>query len=401
MAFLVDAIAFLLFPLLVWRLARGMVPMAVLPILIGLFVAVAADRPGFDKASLGPSRLGEMIGWAGVLLLAFSAGLETRVSTDEPKALGRRVGGTALLAIALPFFVGFMVAASDMMGPVLSRPEGVSPALSAAAIGLCLAVSALPVLVGIVRELPAPDRRLGNLSVRIAAFDDGILWLSLGVLLLLHQGDGAPAQFIGPRQGAAVAIFVLMIAVRRRLANFAADKFVVNALLGGIYLCAGSWATTSLGLHELLGAYFAGVLAPARLAERLRPETMGKLALFGLSPLFFAHRGLSIEGSVVTPAALGASFILLVLAGASKLFAVHLLPPDHGMPATERTRLGLLLQCKGLMEIVAATILVEAGLITQTVFAILVTLALVSTTLTMPLFQWASRPRTGVASTTG
>ncbi len=123
----------------------------------------------------------------------------------------------------------------------------------------------------------------------------------------------------------------------------------------------------------------------------MRPEWLGKIALFGLSPLFFAHRGLSIDGAVVTGSALGVTLILLLLAGASKLVAVHLLPPDSALPTAERTRLGLLLQCKGLMEIVAATILLQAGLITATVFAVLVTLALVSTTLTVPLFRFATR----------
>jgi Kef-type K+ transport system membrane component KefB len=141
----------------------------------------------------------------------------------------------------------------------------------------------------------------------------------------------------------------------------------------------------------LLGAYFAGAMAPRCLAERLMPERLGKLALFGLSPLFFAHRGLSIDGAVVTPAALGVSLLLLFLAGTAKLGAVHLVPPAAHVPPRERTRLGLLLQCKGLMEIVAATILVQAGVITPTVFAVLVTLALVSTTLTIPLFRLASR----------
>ncbi|HRE42898.1 MAG TPA: hypothetical protein PKY87_02885, partial [Terricaulis sp.] len=88
---------------------------------------------------------------------------------------------------------------------------------------------------------------------------------------------------------------------------------------------------------------------------------------------------------------LGVTLVLLVLAGATKLAAVHIAPPARAMPAAERTRLGLLLQCKGLMEIVAATILVQAGLITPTVFAVLVTLALISTTLTVPLFRLASR----------
>jgi Kef-type K+ transport system membrane component KefB len=393
MALLIDLFCFLLVPVFCWRLVRGAVPMAVLPILTGLAVAIAADRFGFDKAVLGPSAWGERIGWLGVLALAFSAGLETRVTADQAPKLRGRVIGTALAALALPFAVGVAVALSGTMDAVLVRPDGVSPWLSAAAIGLCLAVSALPVLVGIVRELPMADRPIGNLSLRIAALDDAILWIGLALLLFLHKGEGGAMLAGGLAPIGAISVFALMIAVRGRLVRHLPDHVVVTALLGIAYLAAGAWATSVLGLHELLGAYFAGVVTPKALAARLRPETLGKIALFGLSPLFFAHRGLSIDGEVVTAGALGAAMLLLGLAGLSKLAAVQLVPPDRDMPAAERTRLGLLLQCKGLMEIVAATILVQAGLITPTVFAVLVTLALVSTTLTVPLFRFASRAR--------
>lgn len=399
MAFLVDLFCFLLVPVLCWRMVRGAVPMAVLPILTGLAVAIAADRLGFDKAVLGPSWLGETIGWLGVLALAFSAGLETRVTADGAPRFGGRLAGTALVALALPFLVGFAVALSGAMDAILSRPDGVSPLLSAGAIGLCLAVSALPVLVGIVRELPMADRPLGNLSLRIAALDDAILWIGLAVLLFLHKGEGGAVLSGDGAHLGAIGVFTLMIVLRGRVVHGLPDHVAVTAMLGLAWLAAGAWATSVLGLHELLGAYFAGVLAPRPLAERLRPEMLGKIALFGLSPLFFAHRGLSIDGAVVTAGALGVALALLVLAGVSKLLAVHLLPPAPHMPAAERTRLGLLLQCKGLMEIVAATILVQAGLITPTVFAVLVTLALVSTTLTVPLFRLASRAKAMRAAT--
>ncbi|WP_282948703.1 MULTISPECIES: cation:proton antiporter [unclassified Sphingopyxis] len=390
MAFVIDLLCFLVVPLLCWRLVSGAVPLAVLPILTGLAVAIAADRFGFDKSVLGPSPLGDTIGWLGVLALAFSAGLETRTTTDHAPRLDGRLVGAALAALSLPFMVGFAAAVSGTMDAVLARPQGVSPLLSAAAIGLCLSVSALPVLVGIVRELPVADRPLGHLALRIAALDDAILWSGLALLLFLHRGEGGAPLPGGRFPIAAIALIAAMAALRSRIGRFLPDHPAITIALGVAYLAAGSWSTATLGLHELLGAYFAGAMAPKPLAERLRPELVGKVALFGLSPLFFAHRGLSIDGAVVTVAAIGAAMLLLLIAGASKLAAVHLAPPDASLPATERTRLGLLLQCKGLMEIVAATILAQAGLITPTVFAVLVTLALLSTTLTVPLFRLAT-----------
>ncbi|WP_428681010.1 cation:proton antiporter [Sphingopyxis sp.] len=391
MGLLIDLLCFLGLPLLCWRLVRGAVPMAVLPILTGLAVAIAADRFGFDKSIVGPSPIGEMIGWCGVLALAFSAGLETRTAADRLPTLGAQAIASALVALALPFTVGFIAASSGAMEAVLARPAGVSPFLSAGAIGLCLSVSALPVLVGIVRELPMADRPLGNVALRIAALDDAILWTGLALLLFLHHGESGAASSAGWTSLAAVGVPILMLLLRGRLAPVLPDHTATAVPVGIAFLVAGAWATWTLGLHELLGAYFAGAMMPQRLAARLMPERLGRIALFGLSPLFFAHRGLSIDGAVVTPAALSVSIALLLLAGAAKLAAVHLVPPAANQPARDRTRLGLLLQCKGLMEIVAATILVQAGLITPTVFAVLVTLALVSTTLTVPLFRLASR----------
>lgn len=384
MPFLVDLFCFLLLPLLCWRLLRGAVPMAVLPILAGLSVAIAADRLGFDKSVVGPSQWGERIGWLGVLALAFSAGLETRVSPGHAARPGGRLLGSALTAIALPFLLGFAIALSGLMNAALGRPQTVSPLLSAGAIGLCLAVSALPVLVGIVRELPMADRALGNLALRIAALDDAILWIGLALLIFLHDGTIGSG---GWKQLAAIGLFALMLLLRAGPIRLPAPRFAMSAAFGVAYLTAGAWATSVLGLHELLGAYFAGVLLPTAFANQLKPERLGKIALFGLSPLFFAHRGLSVDGSVVTAGALGTAVALLVLAAASKLIAVHLVPPSAKLPPADRTRLGLLLQCKGLMEIVAATILVQAGLITQPAFAVLVMLALLSTTLTVPLFR--------------
>ncbi len=390
MDFVIDVACFLALPVLCWRVLRGAVPMAVLPILAGLAVAIAAYRFGFDKSLIGPSQLGETIGWIGVLVLAFSAGLETRTMSAGPK-LGSQFIGSAIAALTLPFVVGLGIAISGVADPILARPENVAPWLSSAAIGLCLAVSALPVLVGIVRELPIADRPLGNLALRIAALDDAILWVGLAALLFLHLGQTDGVMSFDWRDAVALSLFAAMAIARKPLDKVASPHPVAAILVGACYLAAGAWATTVLGLHELLGAYFAGALVPSGFAARMRPEFIGKIALFGFSPLFFAHRGLSIDGAVVTPAALGLAALLLIVAMATKLAAVHLTPPMTGMSATEKTRLGLLLQCKGLMEIVAASILLQNGLLSPSSFAILVTLAIVSTTLTIPMFKLASR----------
>jgi Kef-type K+ transport system membrane component KefB len=388
MLFLIDALVFLALPYLCWRVLRGAAPMAVMPILIGLCIAVAAHRFGFDKSIVGPSKIGETIGFGGVLVLTFSAGLETRTMSAGPK-LGANFWASAAGALVLPFAVGFALALSGVVNSVLQPPQDVTPLLAAAALGLCIAVSALPVLVGVVRELPGADRATGNLALVIAALHDAILWIGLAVILFAHLGQAGGPMALNMDDAIAFGVFAVMAGARRWLDRLQ-PNWIVAAAIGVAYLAAGAWATNTMGLHELLGAYFAGALAPVGVAQKLKPELIGKIALFGFAPFFFGHRGLSIDGAVVTPAALGVAVVLLVLAAGSKLAALIITPPESNMPMRERVRLGMLLQCKGLMEIVAAAILFQNGLISSPTFAILVTLAIVSTALTVPLFRLVS-----------
>jgi Kef-type K+ transport system membrane component KefB len=158
-----------------------------------------------------------------------------------------------------------------------------------------------------------------------------------------------------------------------------------------LFLAAGAWSSSQLGLHELLGAYFAGAIVPAAWSRRLPVERLGQFALIGLAPVFFGHSGLKIDGSVLGWASLQASATLLVLAVGAKLVAVLACAPAKWLSRREALAVGTLLQCKGLMEIVAATILRDKGLLSEHAFAALVTLAVLSTLLTGPAFRWIVR----------
>ncbi|MFD0322882.1 cation:proton antiporter [Lysobacter gummosus] len=200
-----DALIFVLLSWGLWRLFGRSVPLAVLPIVIGLVLAAS----GWLPPELGvPSAIGDKLGWVGVLALAFSAGLETRQSHYRPQpeaeatpsvpAAGpvrarRSVSRFALsagLALVLPFAVGTLAAYgyfNQLPGWTAPRGDGW---LGAVAIGLCVAVSALPVLIGIVRELGPLHRPLTQVALAIAVVDDAVLWIGLALLLFLAEGTG-------------------------------------------------------------------------------------------------------------------------------------------------------------------------------------------------------------------
>lgn len=393
-ALLTDVLIFVVLAYAVWRGLGRAIPIAVLPIIIGLLLAASDAVP----ATWGvPSPLGDRIGWIGVLLLAFTAGLETRQSahlpgaSDLPPATRNdtlRFIASATLALLLPFAVGTL-AGMLWFGalPGWAAPRG-GPWLGAMAIGLCLAVSALPVLIGIVRELGPLHRPLTRIAVRIAVLDDAALWIGLALLLIAAEG-GSVLAGASPRHalalGVAAALVVIGTLAQRRGIDLPRWAVWLALLL---FLCTGAWASSQLGLHALLGAYFAGALVPARWLRDVPVERMGRLALIVLAPLFFGHSGLKIDGDVLGWASLQATLLLLVLSVAAKLAAVQACPPASWLSRRETLAVGALLQCKGLMEIVAATILRDKGLLSEHAFAALVTLAVLSTLLTGPAFRW-------------
>lgn len=392
-ALALDALIFIGLAWTAWRVLQRSIPIAVIPIIMGLLLAATDVLP----ASWGvPSKLGDPIGFVGVLLLAFAAGLETRQSAHLPsaptaaplpRAQALRFFASAGMALLLPFVAGTLAAHYYFAGlPGWDAPKG-GAWMGALAIGLCIAVSALPVLIGIIRELGPRHRPLTQLALRIAVIDDAVLWTGLALLLLAAEGGSLLAS-ASPLTAVAVGMLVVLACAGRlaQRARAAPPTWAVWIALP-LFLVAGAWASSQLGLHALLGAYFGGAMVPSAWSCRVPVERLGQIALIGLAPLFFGHSGLKIDGSVLGWASLQASLALLGVAVAAKLVAMLACPPSSTLSRREALAVGALLQCKGLMEIVAATILRDKGLLSEHAFAALVTLAVLSTLLTGPFFH--------------
>jgi Kef-type K+ transport system membrane component KefB len=392
-ALLLDSAVFIGVAWLAWRAMGRSIPIAVIPIIIGLLLAAS----GWPVKAWGlPSAWGDQIGWLGVLLLAFTAGLETRQfryhggeagTPSRYRASPMRLASSAGVALLLPFAAGAVMAYAYFLGLDGWTAPHADRATGALAIGLCIAVSALPVLIGIVRELGPLNRPLSQLAVGIAVIDDAVLWIGLA-LLLLFAAPGAAELHGSWQQVLALGLPCVLVGVSL-LAQRRAWQLPTGViyLLLPLYLAAGAWSSSHLGLHALLGAYFAGAMVPPAWVRKVPVERLGTLALMGLAPLFFGHSGLKIDGQVLGWESLQASLLLLVLSVAAKMAAVLIHPPVPHFNRRETLAVGALLQCKGLMEIVAATILRDKGLLSEHAFAALVTLAVLSTLLTGPLFR--------------
>ncbi|OUJ14619.1 sodium:proton antiporter [Acetobacter orientalis] len=385
-----DFGVFVILPWVLWRLTRKILPIVVLPILLGILFAVWHVPVGQWGI---PSLYGNDIGWLAVLVLAFTAGLEMwQHPRQDPNAeviaptLGRLLGG-AVVALGLPLVIGAVLVYQFFLPLHGWGVPHVPQWVAALSLGLCIAVSALPVLIGIVRELEPQHRPLGQLALKLAVVDDAALWVGLAILQFAAKGPAALHGWTGLEFVAVALLVGLALLGTWATRNFKKPPLFVIWLAVPLYLAAGSWASMQLGLHELIGAYFAGAVMPPSWVRRLPVERVGTFALIWLAPMFFGHSGLHIDGDALTWPSVVASLALVAISVLVKMGAVYLYPPAAGLSSRQKLSVGALLQCKGLMEIVAATILHSQGMISEFAFASLMVLAVISTSLTGPLFR--------------
>ncbi|GBQ92548.1 Na+/H+ antiporter [Acetobacter nitrogenifigens DSM 23921 = NBRC 105050] len=390
-ALISDAALFVLLPWALWRLLQKTLPIAVLPILVGILLAVW--HVPVQKYGV-PSLYGNDIGWVAVLVLAFTAGLEMWQHPGEgdgshalPSPSLRRLLGGAAVALGGPFLIGSILAYEFFLPLHGWRAPHATPGIAAAAIGLCIAVSALPVLIGVVRELEPAQRPLGQLALKLAVVDDAALWIGLAALQFAAKGTAALHGWTGLEFVAVGLLVGLATAGNWASRHYRNPPSWVIWATVPVYLAAGSWAGMQLGLHELIGAYFAGAIMPPSWVRRLPVEWVGTFSLFWLAPMFFGHSGLRIDGDALTWPSVIASLMLVAVSIVTKIAAVYVYPPAAGLSRRQALSIGALLQCKGLMEIVAATILHGQGMLSEFAFASLMVLAVISTTLTGPLFR--------------
>ncbi|MCA0243453.1 MAG: cation:proton antiporter [Proteobacteria bacterium] len=291
----------------------------------------------------------------------------------------------ALLVVHQPALMGPQAMGPQVMGP---RADGLRFVL---AIGVAMAVTALPVLLAQMAQLGIAASPLGRLAAGAAALDELWLWLALGALLL-PAADG----LWRPLAGLLALLAALAWVVRPGLAAFLRRHAEVSAgermALGVAVIALSSAATQALGLHAALGAFWAGALLPRALLEAWR-EPMLAVAQHLLLPFFFVITGTAIQ----IDAGNGAFWLLAAAVSAAgiglKFAASSLAVRATGLPWRDACAVGSLLQCKGLMELVAVGLLLQHGLLAPPLAGALAIMTLCSTLATPLLWQWTRSRR--------
>lgn len=301
---------------------------------------------------------------------------------------------TSHVSIILPFVMGLLL--SVYLYPRLSS-SGVPFSHFALFLGISMSITAFPVLARILTDRRLTHTGVGAVAITCAAVDDITAWCLLAGLILFVRASAAALPLWAVVGGSLAYVGVMVFAVRPAFAAFLAKRRREGAaplskdLLAVILLAvlASAWVTEHLGIHALFGAFLVGAILPrddglpAALAEKLEDLTVVLLL-----PLFFALTGLKTSVSLLSGGDhwLYAAIIMAV-AVTGKLGGATVASRLTGMPWRDASAVGILMNTRGLMELVVLNIGLDLGVVSPALFAMLVLMALATTFMTTPLLD--------------
>jgi Kef-type K+ transport system membrane component KefB len=356
--------------------------------------------PGLFAALFPPESLGYLnsLSQVGLLLFMFVVGLEL-----NPQMLKKRrhmVVLTSHVSIIFPFLLGSLLAL--YLYPRLSD-DRVKFTHFALFLGTAMSITAFPVLARILTERKLLHTQMGAVAIACAAVDDISAWCILAGVVLLVRATGAATPFWLTLLGSAAYVAVMLTVVRRLLRSlervYCERGLITQDRLAFILLLVlgSAWVTERLGIHALFGAFLLGAAMPKdQRFVRALTEKLWDLTVILLLPLFFAFTGLRTRVGLLNGAEMWIyGGLIFAVAIAGKCGGTVLSAKLSGMSWREAGALGILMNTRGLMELVVLNIGLDIGVISPAVFAMMVLMALTTTFMTTPLLAWVYPVRLG------
>lgn len=366
-------------PLVVGEIIAGI---ALGPSLMGLFLPeVSAGL--FPEGSLGNL---QFLSHIGLIFFMFIIGMELDIKVLKNKADAAVVVSHA--SIIFPYFLG--VALAYFLYKDFA-PRGVPFLGFGLFMGIAMSITAFPVLARIIQERGLTKTPLGMMAITCAAADDVTAWCILAaVIAIVKTGSIGGTIFI---IASAVVFVVFMFRViqplMKKIGAVYDSKEIFNKKIIGIVfivLLGSSYVSEVIGIHALFGAFLAGVIMPQNFSfKKIIADKIEDVSLVLLLPLFFVFTGLRTQiGLLNSPELWLACLLVVFIAILGKFGGSAIAARIVGQSWKDSLSLGVLMNTRGLMELIVLNIGYDLGILSSEIFTILVLMALVTTFLTGP-----------------
>jgi len=325
----------------------------------------------------------------GLAIYMFVVGVEFDIRLIKSRA--RSAAAVSISGILAPFLLG--ASAAWFLAPHYPLFTGKVTQLEGMLfLGAAMCITAFPMLARIIYERGLSGTSLGTLTLAAGSIDDAAAWCVLAVVLASFS-DNAMIAVLAIGGGIAYVVVVrfagapILRAMARRCE---AAGELTHGMLGAM-LCLvmlGAWFTDVIGIYAVFGAFILGVAVPKGFFAKALQGHLEKMTTAFLLPMFFVYSGLNTKISLIVGSELiGVTILLLLLAVIGKGAACAAAARLSGEPVRESLAIGALMNARGLMELIILNIGLQRGVITPTLFTMMVVMAVVTTLMATPLFQ--------------
>ena len=327
----------------------------------------------------------------GLALYMFIVGLEFRVDVIR-KNFSCSIA-VSLVGMITPFLLGAGLAYWMFHNSKLF-PEGTSLFEAMMFLGASMCITAFPMLARIIHFKGLTGTLMGTVAIGAGAIDDAMAWCLLAIVLASFDNDVTRAAWsiaggIGFVAFAIVLLKPTLSYIQRWLIGPDGKMTESGVAMGLVCMAIGSWFTDKIHLHAVFGAFVIGAMIPRGVMQRDLVERIQPLTVALLLPLFFTYSGLNTRIDLLNSVYLwGICGLVLVAAIGGKGIACWLAASASGISNREALGIGALMNARGLMELIIINVGLQRGIISVELFATLVVMAVITTLMASPIFDY-------------
>lgn len=326
----------------------------------------------------------QTLGDIGLVLYMFSLG--ARLDTHLLLRQSRTAVVTSISGILLPLLLGAGLAFFLFHSLAGSNATQISFMLL---VGTAMAITAFPVLARILTEKQMLGTKIGTLALTCAAVDDIIAWCLLALVIAVVHAQGLSS--IALTSGLTLLFIIGMLTVVRPLLAYA-DRHISSkqllTVISIVLLLSSAYMTNAIGIHPVFGAFLMGIILPRKVLFVELTRDIDRINVVLFLPLYFVYSGLHTQiGLISTPWLWLICLLILVIACGGKIFGGTFAVRFTGKSWHDAFSLGILMNTRGLVELIVLNIGLQLGVLSPTIFAMLVIMALVTTMMASPLLN--------------